>query len=66
MEKWAKRHREASPNARTYNASLAAWSKSEMKGSAARAQTLLERMEKRYNDGNISLKPDVYSYTVCS
>ena len=65
MEKLAEKNKEATPNSRSYNAALAAWAKCRMKGSAARAQTLLERMESLYRDGNQNLKPDVYSYTVC-
>lgn len=64
MEKWAEKNKDASPNARSYNAALAAWAKSRTKGSADRAQTLLERMESLYRKGHVTLKPDVYSYTV--
>jgi len=58
------RNREARPNARSYNAALAAWAKSRTKGAASRAQLLLDRMNELYLEGNVSLKPDVYSYTV--
>ena len=42
---------------------LHAWSTSGIRGSAQRAQQLLDHMVKLYNAGNQDVKPDVFSYT---
>ena len=51
------------PNTFVYNACLNVFAKSE--GNAAQAAQLLEVMERQYDRGDISIKPDVISYSTC-
>ena len=39
-----------------------AWAKSDEKGSAQSTENLLNEMEKNYKNGNIDMKPSIFSY----
>jgi hypothetical protein len=51
------------PNTFVYNACLNVFAKSE--GNADKAAQLLEVMERQYDRGDMSIKPDVISYSTC-
>jgi len=51
------------PNTFVYNACLNVFAKSE--GNADQAAQLLEVMERQYDRGDMSIKPDVISYSTC-
>lgn len=51
-----------SPNTRSFNSVINAWAKSGEDDAAMHAEELLDLMEKRYEEGNIVVRPDVHSF----
>jgi len=52
----------AKPDKISFNTEVIAWAKSDEKGSAQSAENLLNEMEKNYKNGNVDMKPSVFSY----
>ena len=50
------------PDAFTYTAVIDCWSKSGYRGAAARADQLLDKMEAKYLAGDMSLRPNSFTY----
>jgi pentatricopeptide repeat protein len=51
-----------SPNTRSFNSVINAWAKSRIDEAAMHAEELLDLMEKRYEEGNNEVRPDVHSF----
>lgn len=51
-----------SPNTRSFNSVINAWAKSRIDEAAMHAEELLDLMEKRYEEGNSEVRPDVHSF----
>jgi len=52
----------AKPDKISYNTVVMAWAKRDEKGSAQSAENSLNAMEKNYKNGNVDMKPSVFSY----
>lgn len=50
------------PNTRSFNSVMNAWAKSRHPEAATKAQNLLYLMERRYEDGDKDVRPDVHSF----
>ena len=57
-----KMERTTKPNTRSFNSVMNAWAKSRHPDAASKAQNLLDLMERRYEDGDKDVRPDVHSF----
>jgi pentatricopeptide repeat protein len=53
----------AKPNTRSFNSIINAWAKSRDADAALKSEEWLDLMEKRYEEGDLDVRPDVHSFT---
>jgi pentatricopeptide repeat protein len=63
MEKLSEKRKELTPNVVSYTCVMTALSKSNQRGAAQEAHTVLERMLERYRGGEVQVKPDAVAFS---
>lgn len=64
MDAMAKTNRNLRPDKLSFTATINAWARADSADKAARAKALVDEMVKRYKAGELSMKPDVFVFTV--